>query len=51
MGGKLPVTMLWMDARPEEMLMTRGLGEWRSRGMERVVSSAAEVMFVLKMRL
>jgi hypothetical protein len=40
-----------MDARPEEILMTRGSGDLRSSGMRAVVSVATDVMFVLKVSL
>jgi len=37
-----------MDARPDEMFMTRGEGERRRRGRSAVVRMAMEVMFVEK---
>jgi hypothetical protein len=40
-----------MDARPEEMSMTRGSGERRSNGTSAVVSVATDVMFVLEVLL
>jgi hypothetical protein len=43
--------MLWIEARAEEMLMTRGSGERWRRGVAREVRRAAEVMFVSRMRL
>lgn len=36
----------WMDARAEEMFITRGRGEARRRGRDRVVRVAGEVRFV-----
>jgi hypothetical protein len=43
--------MLWIEARAEEMFITRGFGDWERRGMERVVRRATEVTFVLRMVL
>jgi hypothetical protein len=43
--------MLWIEARAEEMFSTRGFGERERRGMERVVRTATEVRFVLRMVL
>ena len=40
-----------MEARAEEMLITRGELPVRRRGMERVVSRATEVMFVSRVEL
>lgn len=50
-GGKEPVVIACIDARADEMLMTRGSGERWSSGSRAVVRTATEVIFVLKWSL
>jgi hypothetical protein len=45
------VVIACIDARPDEILMTRGSGERRSMGSRTVVRTATDVTLVLKWSL
>jgi hypothetical protein len=45
------VVIACIDARPDDMLMTRGSRDRRSNGSKAVVRTAIDVMFALKVSL
>jgi hypothetical protein len=46
--GRVPIVSAWIDARPEEMLITRGSGDLQRSGLRAAVSVATDEIFVSK---